>query len=273
MPELPEVETVKRSLEPHLKGRKITGISLAKPVVIAHPGAREFLEAVVGSEIVSLGRRGKFLQIFLDKGLLAVHLRMTGQLVLASPETAAPKHTHLIFTLDDGKELRFTDIRRFGRIWFIPEGEEDTYSGIGKLGPEPFSPEFDFSYLKAKLQNRKINIKQALLDQAVVAGLGNIYVDECLFAAGIMPSRSVSRLNDEEWQKLVQVIPEILEESIKSRGTSFRDYRDGLGQKGNNSSNLKVYQRKGQPCQKCKQPISRMVVAQRSTFYCGQCQK
>ncbi len=274
MPELPEVETVKRSLEPLLCQKKINKVIISKEIVIAHPDADEFCRCLKGKSFEALLRRGKYLQFVLNsKDTLIAHLRMTGRFVLAPAYEIIPKHTHAIFTLEDGNELRFTDVRRFGRLWLIKEGEKDSFSGLNNLGPEPFSPSFNSQYLYHKLNKRKVSIKQALLDQAVVAGLGNIYVDESLFAAGIAPWRKTGEITKEEWERLAKIIPEILADSIKNRGTSFRDYRDGLGQKGDNLVRLKVYQRKGKPCPRCGEEIQKTVIAQRSTFYCPLCQK
>lgn len=274
MPELPEVETVKRSLAPLLEKKRIEEVILHKEIVVAHPEPCLFIQKARGRQIEGISRRGKYLQIALEGGhTLVVHLRMTGALVFSPLQEPLPKHTHAVFQLDDGNLLRYTDIRRFGRLWLVAAGERDDFTGRSKLGLEPFDAGFSAQYLADCLKKRRITIKQALLDQRVIAGLGNIYADEILFAAGIAPWRPVSELAEEEWQKLAQIIPAVLEESIRHRGTSFRDYQDGLGQKGDNLSRLQVYQRKGQPCPCCGQALARTVVAQRGTFYCAACQK
>ena len=274
MPELPEVETVKLSLAPALTGRTISKVQLIKPVVVAHPGADDFVQHLTGRQITGINRRGKYVLIELNDGsALVIHLRMTGRLYMAAADDEPPKHTHVIFYLDDGSRCFFNDGRRFGRLWLLAKDEEDTVTGMAKLGPEPFDAAFNAEYLQNKLGKRKVVIKQGLLDQTILAGLGNIYVDETLFRAGISPLRPAGEVTAEEWQKLASVIPSLLKEAIEHRGTSFRDYRDGFGRKGDFLSRLKVYQRKGEPCFNCKTPLERTVVAGRSSFYCLKCQK
>ena len=273
MPELPEVETIVRSLEPLLKGKIIEKIELIKEVVIAYPDSLTFVKCLSGAKIKSLSRRGKFIQILLESGYtLVIHLRMTGHLIYAFPERPQEKHTHAVFYLDDGNQLRFSDIRRFGRLWLIGP-EEDDCTGICRLGLEPFSPQFNAEYLKKTLEKRKVVIKQALLDQSVVAGLGNIYVDEVLFDAGISPLRQVSGLSDREWQRLAEAIPRILTLAIKNRGTTFSDYLDGNGERGDNFAYLEAYHREGEPCNRCGEKIVRLKIAGRSSYFCPNCQK
>ena len=178
MPELPEIETIKNVIGPQIKGLTIEQITLSRPEIIAHPTADEFCAAVTGQTISFLSRRGKFLILHLkNDSRIILHLRMTGCLLAAPPDHPMEKHTHMILRLDNGTELRFSDTRRFGRFWLIQNGEEDTYSGIGKLGLEPFDQKFDTEYLQDKLGRRKKAIKECLLDQSVIAGIGNIYSD------------------------------------------------------------------------------------------------
>ena len=273
MPELPEIETVKRTLTPLLPGRRITQVRVIKPVVVAYPAAGEFAARLTGATVGELGRRGKYLLIPMDSGdTLVVHLRMTGRFLYTPAKHELKPHTHVVFSLDNGSELRFCDVRRFGRLWLILSGEQDTVSGIHKLGPEPLDEACCAAYYRDKLAKRRISIKQGLLDQSVVAGLGNIYVDEALFMAGIDPRRLTCAITEEEWQALALRIPQILQKAIKNNGTTFRDYLDGEGNAGHNLPHLYAYGRSGQPCLNCKTTMERLVVAGRGTTVCPKCQ-
>lgn len=274
MPELPEVETIKNTLAPLICGDTVIKAHILHPDVIKYPDTAAFAQNIEDQKITSLGRRGKYLLFFFEQGgQMVVHLRMTGRMLFAQPEEPLLKHTHVIFDLTSGAQLRFSDTRRFGCLWLLGPDETDCYTGMGKLGPEPFSADFNTAYLKGVLGKRKVNIKQGLLDQKMVAGLGNIYVDESLFAAAIAPTRPAASLTDREWKELTAAIVCVLQESIKHNGTTFSDYLDGRGQKGDNISYLKVYKREGQSCFRCGNPIHRIKVAGRSSFFCSQCQK
>lgn len=274
MPELPEIETVKRTLTPFLPGRRIAAVRLIKPEVIAYPAPEEFAAYLTGAEITTLSRRGKYLLIHLaDGAVLTVHLRMTGRFLYAPAEKELKAHTHVVFCLDNGQELRFSDTRRFGRLWLIAPGQADTVSGIHKLGPEPFDAVCNAAYYQSKLGPRRVTIKQGLLDQAVVAGLGNIYVDEALFMAGIDPRRLCAQIAEQEWQALDEAIPRVLQSAIDNNGTTFSDYLDGEGNKGHNLPHLQAYGRAGQPCLKCGGLMERLVVSGRGTTYCPSCQR
>ncbi len=274
MPELPEVETIKRTLEPLLVGRSIGRLLILRADVIKHPQAEDFARLLNGRKIAGLGRRGKYLLIDVAGGYqLVVHLRMTGRLVCCSPQEERAKHTHVIFPLDDGKELRFTDVRRFGCLWLLAPEEVDNFTGMAKLGPEPLSPAFDAAYLGQVLAKRKSSIKQALLDQHLLAGLGNIYVDEALFIASITPLRPANQLSQKELKSLAAAIVQVLEQGIENNGTTFSDYVDGRGNKGANLGHLWAYGRAGQACRRCGQILMRQKVAGRSTVFCPCCQK
>lgn len=220
MPELPEVETIKNVIEPQVQGHIIKNVIINRPEVISYPAAEQFYKAIMGQEISSMSRRGKFLMIHLkNESRIILHLRMTGCLLVTPPDYPAEKHTHIILQLDNGKELRFSDTRRFGRFWLIRSDEEDTYSGIGKLGVEPLSSKCNTEYLQQCLKKRKKKIKECLLDQSVIAGIGNIYSDEILFRAGICPIRPANSLTAAEWQQLAGKFPNactILLKKIKS---------------------------------------------------------
>ena len=200
MPELPEIETIKHVIEPQITGLAIEKATVLRPEVIAHPAADEFCKAVTGQTVLAMERRGKYLIFHLtQKSRVILHLRMTGCLLVAPPGCPMERHTHVVLQFSNGMELRFSDTRRFGRFWLISFGEEDTDSGIGKLGPEPFSAGCNAGYLQARLGKRKKAIKACLLDQSVVAGIGNIYSDEILFRANINPARPAGSLTAAEW--------------------------------------------------------------------------
>lgn len=195
MPELPEVETIRRVLEPQIKGVTITTVTVNRRSVIGHPTAEEFCQTLTGQTIKAMTRRGKFLSVLMESGdYFTLHLRMTGCLLLTPADYPAEKHTHIVFHLSSGDELRFSDTRRFGRFWLFHKGENDTYSGIDKLGLEPFDTDLTASYLQQHFGKRKKAVKECLLDQSVIAGIGNIYSDEILFSAMIHPARSANSL-------------------------------------------------------------------------------
>ena len=198
---------------------------------------------------------------------------MTGCLLAAPPDHPMEKHTHMILRLDSGTELHFSDTRRFGRFWLIQNGEEDTYSGIGKLGLEPFDQKFGAEYLQDKLGRRKKAIKECLLDQSVIAGIGNIYSDEILFAARIHPERPANTLTKEEWDRLASAIPERLAFFIKTNETTPEEYLAAKGQDYRNTPFLRVYGHGGEPCPVCGEILCRSVIGGRSSVYCPVCQK
>lgn len=273
MPELPEVETIKRILEPQLKGLIITKVKVNRPEVTAYPAADEFCRKLAGQEIAGMARQGKFLSILLDSGdRIIIHLRMTGCLLLAPSDFPEEKHTHIVFEMSDGRQLRFSDMRRFGRFWLLQSGEADTHSGIAKLGIEPFDKELTAEYLKIHLGKRKKTIKECLLDQNVIAGIGNIYSDEILFAAKIYPARLANSLQHEEWECLARVIPQRLSFFIEKNKITPEDYLKTKGQDYRNTPFLQVYGHEGKPCPNCENPLRRMVIGGRSSVYCTECQ-
>lgn len=273
MPELPEIETIKRILKPQLLGRTIVNLTMNRLDIIAHPLPEKFKSDVTGLCIENMGRRGKFLSISFNGGkTLLLHLRMTGQLLVTPKGFPEEKHTHIIFNLDDGNELRFIDTRRFGRIWLLENGESDTYSGIQKLGLEPFDTSFDSAYLRGKLGKRGKSIKECLLDQSIVAGIGNIYGDEIMFAARLNPSRSAKLLTPSEWEALATAIPAVLKKSINNNCMKPEEYLHGRGKEYQNESFFKVYGCEGQQCQCCSTVLERTVLAGRSSYYCPNCQ-
>jgi formamidopyrimidine-DNA glycosylase len=259
LPELPEVETVVRTIAPYLIGRRIVAARFSSRFVT--PGNRAKLtRQLAGRKIESVRRRGKFIVIGLDEGTLVVHLGMTGKLLAAGPET---KHTYGLFTLDDGV-LLYDDPRQFGRIEW---GDRR----VRKLGPEPL--EVGLAEFSARLRKRKTRIKALLLNQAFIAGVGNIYADEMLFAAGIHPLASASTLSVQRAGRLHQAMVDILTLAIENRGSSISDYVDADGNRGSFQILHRVYGREGDPCSTCGRPIKKAVVASRGTHYCPVCQK
>lgn len=273
MPELPEVETIKNTLLPKLVGRRIGEVTVTLPRIIKKPAPEEFVSLVVGKEILDLSRRGKYLLLHLsERYFLVFHLRMTGRLLYLPAAVPVDKHTHLIFHLDNGEHLRFHDLRTFGTIYLVQEGELASIWGLASLGPEPLGPQFTPAYLEDALAGRRIAIKGALLNQELLAGLGNIYVDESLFRAGIHPARPAGSLTEDEISRLHRAIGDVLREGIRYRGTSFRDYVDGEGKAGGFQERLAVYGRGGQPCVKCGSPLQRVRIAGRGSVFCPCCQ-
>ena len=261
MPELPEVETVVRSVAAHLAGRKILSARFTSRFVT--PGNRsELARKLAGRRVESVQRRGKFIVVALDRGTLTVHLGMTGKLLV---EGEADQHTHGVFTLDEGL-LLYHDPRQFGRIEF----SEGPPKRVAKLGPEPL--EIGFEEFRARLR-RKTRIKALLLNQTFLAGMGNIYADESLFAAGIHPLSIASRLSATRAEKLYQAIRGILKQAIRLGGSSISDYVNARGERGWFQMEHRVYGREGEPCVNCGKPIRKILVAQRGTHYCPGCQK
>ena len=275
MPELPEVETIRRSLEEKISGLAITGVDIYLERIIKEPASvGVFKEIVAGKKIEKLDRIGKYLLLYLSDGyVMVIHLRMTGRLLYVAQYEDVTKHTHLIFQLSNDYHLRFLDIRQFGTIYLLKEEELKTIKGLAVLGPEPLSENFSAALLNERLRKKVKKIKQVLLDQDVVAGLGNIYADEVLFEAGILPDRKANTLTEDEISKLYQSIVKVIKEAICHRGTSFRDYVDGEGEKGDHQNHLKVYQRTNQPCNRCQCHIKREKIAGRSSHFCLGCQR
>lgn len=311
MPELPEVETVRRTLASGLQAAVITDVEVRSDDVIALPGPEDFCRRLIDKRFGKIGRRGKYLLMHLTEAgstagvlrptdwVLVTHLRMTGRLVLAEPEQSELPHTHVIVALSNGHQLRFSDVRRFGRLYLFPatqlpvallrqaqlldqqprapwgpvdNGQPSAAPGLFKLGPEPLSEEFTVDYLAHQLRRRGAPVKAVLLDQRVVAGLGNIYVDEALFRASVHPGIPARNLTGRQLEKLVAGIKQVLTEAIADRGTTFSDYRDGSGQPGQFQRRLQVFSRSGQPCRKCGTPVQKTRLAGRGTHFCPTCQ-
>lgn len=273
MPELPEVESIRLSLAKHALGRKILDVNvLWAPAAVSLPG-KDFTELLKERVIESAGRRGKYLLIHLSGYLtMIIHFRMTGRLVYYPEKQPIAKHTHIVFILDEG-ELHYSDTRKFGRVQLVSTHKALKVPSLAKLGPEPLDEDFTFAEFGHCLGPKKKNIKASLLDQTVIAGLGNIYADEALFRAGIYPGKDTNSLKVSEVILLYNSICEVLTEGIEAGGTSFRDYRDADGKKGSFQQNLMVYGRGGKTCNKCGELLAKEKIAGRTTVYCPSCQK
>ena len=273
MPELPEVETVKNVTAPQIRGRRIEKVALERRDVIAHPAPDDFVRLVTGRAVTGMGRRGKFLRFFLDDGAeMVLHLRMTGRLLVVPPEFPAEKHTRAVFSLSGRLQLRFADLRRFGRFWLLQKGEKDC-TGMDKLGPEPFDAGLTPVWLKERLGASRRAVKTCLLDQRVVAGIGNIYGDALLFAARIRPTRAASSLSRPEWERLTRAIREVMRFHVEQIDVSAEEFLRGRGTEYRNTPLLKVYGRDGDPCPVCGATLQRAVVGGRSSVFCPRCQK
>ena len=272
MPELPEVETIRRDLEPLVVGRTITGVDV-------DPGTLELLSelpidglraGLVGRRVETLGRRGKYLLFGLDDGQTFIpHLRMTGRLVWRSSGDPDLDYQRAKITFEDGHELRWGDLRKFG-TWRLVD---DAAEVVGKLGPEPLDEAFTAAFLRKLLAGRSAPVKAVLLDQRQIAGLGNIYVDEALFQAGVRPDTPAERVSRPAVGRLQTACREVLERGIENRGASFSDYVDAQGNQGNQHKYVQVFRRDGKPCYACGTTIARSVVGGRGTHYCPRCQR
>lgn len=275
MPELPEVEIVRQGLNQVTLNQTMIGGDVLLDRTIAHPfSTAEFLAGLQGNCIVQWQRRGKYLLAELQTGWLGVHLRMTGQLLWVCQDDPLPKHCRVRLFFPQQRELRFVDQRTFGQMWWIPadRSPEAIIPALQRLGVEPLSPEFSVAYLEQGLNNRKRPIKNALLDQTLIAGIGNIYADEALFLSGIQPRTLCSDLTQPQIERLHGMIIQVLQDSINARGTTFSDFRDIQGINGNYGGIAWVYNREAQPCKTCKTPIQRIKLAGRSAHFCPQCQ-
>jgi len=273
MPELPEVETVRRTLEPAVGATIVAVWDSGKGLHMARKPPRKKLRALAGATITRIHRHGKYLLLETDTpSTLLVHLGMTGRTLIVKSGTPRAKHTHVVVDLGD-RELRFVDARRFGQIDIVERGKESEHEGLAVLGPdglfEPVSGEYLFEHSRKK----KATLKAFVLDQSVVAGVGNIYASEALFRAGVRPGRAARSLTRDECARLVKAIRAVLAMAIRFGGTTLRDYVGADGKPGYFRRKLYVYERGGEPCRRCGTPIRQLVQGQRSTYYCPSCQR
>jgi len=271
MPELPEVETTLRGIEPHISGQIISDV-IIRNRALRWPIPATIKKNLKGQKLNQLKRRGKYLLLLTDKGTAILHLGMSGSLRINEVSTPAEKHDHVDIVFSNGKILRFRDPRRFGCLLWTSKPVEE-HKLISVMGPEPFSEEFCGEYLYTRSRNRKGNIKSFIMDAKTVTGVGNIYASEALFAAVILPSRQAGKISAKRYQRLASAIKEILAEAIKQGGTTLKDFTREDGQPGYFKQSLKVYDRAGLACVVCDSTIKQKTLNQRSTYYCSQCQR
>lgn len=283
MPELPEVETVRRGMQPAMEGVAIAGVDVNRPD-LRWPFPERMVERLAGTKVRALRRRSKYILADLSSGeTLIIHLGMSGRILISGDplgqfhrdHPAPEKHDHVVFQMDNGARVTFNDPRRFGAMDLAPSSEVERHKLLRNLGPEPLGNAFHQDYLISRLRGRNMPIKSALLDQKVVAGLGNIYVCEALYRSGISPLRKAGQISDKRLARLVPIIREVLSEAIEAGGSSLRDYRQADGELGYFQHTFRVYDREGQPCQTpgCGGAIARRVQSGRSSFYCPRCQR
>lgn len=269
MPELPEVETSVQALRGALLGETFSEARIYWPRHIDRPDPQSFQERIAGLRVEHMGRRGKYMVFGLSGGeTLIIHLRMTGHLAVVERDAPLQDHTHTILGLASGKELRFRDPRKFGRVYLVRDPQEV----LAKLGPEPLSPGFTPGVLAQQLERRSMRLKSLLLDQRFVAGVGNIYADEALFYAGLHPERRADTLSEQEIEALHNAIQKVLRMGIEREGASIDRYRKPDGTRGDMQNAVAVFRRTGEPCFHCGAPIQRIVLGGRSTHFCPQCQ-
>jgi formamidopyrimidine-DNA glycosylase len=274
MPELPEVETVKRTLNELVNGKQIENVTVRLARIIQRPDdIQAFANLLIGHSIVNVERRGKFLRIVLDGLVLVSHLRMEGRYGLYSNDDPLDKHTHVIFHFTDGSELRYTDVRQFGTMHLFQTGEDLKLPPLNKLGQEPLEPSFTPEKFKQIISGKSTKIKSLLLNQEYIVGIGNIYVDESLHRAGIHPEDSPKALSDDQLDQLHHAIVSTLTEAVNAGGSSIKSYVNGQGESGTYQQQLVIYGRKDQPCASCGMMIEKTVVGGRGTHFCPSCQR
>ncbi len=271
MPELPEVETVKETLKKQILGRKIVDVSINYDKIIEYPTTLEFKKQIVGKTIQDIKRRGKWLMFDLDDYYLLSHLRMEGKYFIKKATDTHLKHEHVIFNLDDNRELRYLDTRKFGKMHLIKKTEVMDRKPLNELGKEPWDNTLTASYLKGQYHSKKLPIKTVILDQSIIVGIGNIYADEILFLSKIHPLTRACDLNDNDLTNIIKYTKETLEKAIKEGGTTIRSYESSEGVHGRFQQSLHVHNQA--ICPVCNLKITKIRVGGRGTYYCEKCQK
>ncbi|MCH7816463.1 MAG: bifunctional DNA-formamidopyrimidine glycosylase/DNA-(apurinic or apyrimidinic site) lyase [Proteobacteria bacterium] len=270
MPELPEVETTRRGILPHIKSRRVTKIILRQEK-LRWPITPALAKELPGQTFRSVKRRGKYLLLGTDIGTLLIHLGMSGSLRIVDQKRPVGKHDHVDIVLDDGHILRYTDPRRFGCMLWL-QSDIESHPLLRSLGPEPLGSQFTGVHLFDRSRKRVAAIKSFIMDSRIVVGVGNIYASEALFLSGISPKRAAGKVSLRRYQKLAECIRQILQQAIKAGGTTLRDFTDSNGNPGYFKQSLRVYGRAGLPCMTCKKPLKEIRLGQRSTVYCSTCQ-
>lgn len=272
MPELPEVEQVRQGLRSQILGKKIKQVDIYWDRIIAEPSVKQFKEQLSGQTFHEIKRRGKFLLFILDNYVLISHLRMEGKYQVVTRKVPLSKHTHVVFKLTDGSDLRYHDVRKFGRMSLVSKDEETSHPSLRRLGPEPTQADLTLEWMTNFIKNRTKAIKAVLLDQHFVAGIGNIYADEILFRAQIHPATSCKNLTPQDLKTIRRYIIEVIAEAKRAGGTTVRSYTNALGKSGHFQEQLQVYGRQGEPCVVCQTPIEKIKVTGRGTHFCPHCQ-
>jgi len=269
VPELPEVETSRRGISPYVVGERIDNVVIRERR-LRWPVSIDVDRRLTAATVESVGRRAKYLLLNTDNGTAIVHLGMSGSVFIVDRGAPAGIHDHFDIELASGKALRFRDPRRFGSLHWT--GDAANHWLLRKLGPEPLSDEFSGEYLWARSRGRRVSVKQFIMNAAIVVGVGNIYASESLFLAGVHPRRAAGRIAKSRYESLARTIKDVLDKAIRAGGTTLRDFYGGDGEAGYFQQQLEVYGRDGEPCLRCKRPVSVIVQGQRSTFYCTRCQ-
>ncbi|MBA3562665.1 MAG: bifunctional DNA-formamidopyrimidine glycosylase/DNA-(apurinic or apyrimidinic site) lyase [Gammaproteobacteria bacterium] len=270
MPELPEVETTRRGIEPQLRGHIVTQMRVREPR-LRWPVPRSLIEELPGQRIESVRRRAKYLLLDTAAGSALLHLGMSGSLRMVFSDTPPGAHDHIDIVLDTGRSLRFTDPRRFGSLLWT-QGDPLAHPLLASLGPEPLESAFNGSYLHDRARGRRLAVKPFLMDSRIVVGIGNIYASEALFRAGIHPKRAAGRISLPRMERLAGAVTAVLHDALRAGGTTLRDYSDGEGSPGHFAQDLRVYGREGRACRRCRSPVRAITLGQRSTYYCARCQ-
>ena len=269
MPELPEVETSRRGIEPHIINTRVARV-VVRNRSLRWPVSKTVDQKLTGETITSVTRRAKYLLINTDSGSAILHLGMSGSVFIVDHNTPAGVHDHVDIEFDSGKTMRFRDPRRFGSLHWSKSPLR--HKLLKSLGPEPLGDEFDAKYLWEKSRGRRVSVKQFIMNAQIVVGVGNIYASEALFLSCINPRRAAGRISLRRYERLVVAIKEVLTSAIKAGGTTLRDFYGGDGEAGYFQQQLEAYGREGEPCRRCDAPITAIVQGQRSTYYCKQCQ-
>lgn len=273
MPELPEVENVKNNLKKQVLDKKIVGINIFYPALIEYPNIEEFKKNIINQTINDIKRRGKWLMFELDQYFLLSHLRMEGKYLIRKKGDLVTKHELISFLFSDDTELRYQDVRKFGKMHLIKKDEVNIRKPICELGLEPWDKNLTTNYLKEKFSSKKVPIKVSLLDQSIIVGIGNIYADEILFLSNINPLKKSNLLTGVELKKIIDNTRKVLEIAIKEGGTTIKSYTSSEGVTGHHQQNLLVHSKENMPCPVCNEKIIKIRVGGRGTYYCSKCQK